>query len=1125
MFLSWQLSAQDVFPHTELSWSTISTDHFLVHYHQGTERFAKESAPFLESIYSYLSTLYSYTPDQKLSIILKDHDDYSNGAAYFYDNKIEIWVPALDFDLRGVHPWLKNVLTHELTHIFQMQVSMKWTRKIPAVYLQWLGYESERRPDVLYGYPNILVSYPISGFVVPAWFAEGTAQHNHPELKYDYWDSHRDMILRMHLLEGKPLTWEEMAVFGKTSLGNESSYNAGFSFVQYIGETYGEDKVIEIARTLGSFFRTTISGAIQDVLGKSGEEVYHDWIEKMRTHYTLRSRQIAERRTEGELIEAEGFGNAYPIFSRDGSKIYYVSNKGEDYFGLSSLVVYDRKTKDKRKIVGPVRSTISESPDGRYLYYARITPDNPHWSSISDIYRYDLKEEEEERLTYGWRAFSPTLSRDGTKLAFAVSSGGTMNIAVAELSSDAVEGGSTSTLQFPLSNYRLLTRFSNGEQVFTPAWSVDGKSIAFGFSEGHNQTVAVFHLSNAKPDSHRHPERAERRDSGSVRMTIPEADRMDPDFRQDDNVVPELLGLRGDSRNPHFSSDGNWLYFSWDQGGIFNIYRRSLHSGDIQKVTEVLGGAFYPNVDSTGSLVFARYDASGYKIAYLEPPAIQPPKIMLGTAEEMLNANSKTLTESEIRNPKSEISSFSEVPSAPARRSATHVGGKSPLPQDSASSMSPHDGPTQSTIDNSQFEIPQDSTQLLSRPYRSVFSNMSFFPLLRIDNYNESAKGLDVLKPGLYFASNEVLDKISLFGGAAVNRQLERDLFLIFQFRDALPIVSWIGLEPTLSLEIYNISRKTNTTFPLFVDKLYDIPVEIGYNLLEFDATLTQPFYSEHMTATLGYTWSRYNADLGSFFIPTVGLNPSFRNVYLIGNAFWLEGRMRDIHPTVDMAINPVGRSIRFRATYEANEYNRDLEYDVVDGILVPRYNDYRFWRWELNWNEHLRMPFERHTLNLSLRGGAITGGEADTIFHFYGGGMVGLRGYPFYSIEGTRVALAQIAYRFPLAQKLDFRLLHMYFTKLYASAFAEAGDAWTGGLDRARFRKDVGVELRLEAFSWYAYPTRFSFMAAYGLDEFERRVQGETIRYGKEWRLYFNILFDFDILEGIAERQTARMR
>ena len=101
------------------------------------------------------------------------------------DNKVEIWASSLDFDLRGTHNWLRNVVTHEFTHIVQIQTSLKLGRKFPAFYLQWLQYESERRPDVLYGYPNGIVSYPISGFSVPSWFAEGVAQYNRRELGYD----------------------------------------------------------------------------------------------------------------------------------------------------------------------------------------------------------------------------------------------------------------------------------------------------------------------------------------------------------------------------------------------------------------------------------------------------------------------------------------------------------------------------------------------------------------------------------------------------------------------------------------------------------------------------------------------------------------------------------------------------------------------------------------------------------------------------------------------------------------------------------------------------------------------------------------------------------------------------
>ena len=121
--------------------------------------------------------MYKYKPDSKTHLIIKDTDDYSNGAAYYYDNKIEIWARPLDFDLRGSHRWMQDVIAHEFTHIIQIQASMKYNRKLPGFYLQSLQYEKEKRDDVLYGYPNVIISYPIPGTADPPWFAEGTAQY------------------------------------------------------------------------------------------------------------------------------------------------------------------------------------------------------------------------------------------------------------------------------------------------------------------------------------------------------------------------------------------------------------------------------------------------------------------------------------------------------------------------------------------------------------------------------------------------------------------------------------------------------------------------------------------------------------------------------------------------------------------------------------------------------------------------------------------------------------------------------------------------------------------------------------------------------------------------------------
>ncbi|MDX1740712.1 MAG: hypothetical protein R3178_05430, partial [Rhodothermales bacterium] len=184
-----------------IDWKTIETDHFRVHFHESdggpsSERSARVVAEIAESVYHPITDLYDYEPDSKVSVILRDFEDYSNGAAYFFDNVILLWAPALNTSLRGRHNWLRNVVAHEFTHIVQVQAAMKSTRKVPFYYFQMLTYEDVRRPDVLYGYPDGIVTYPVPVVNNPAWFAEGTAQFQRRDMSYDTWDTHRDMVLR-----------------------------------------------------------------------------------------------------------------------------------------------------------------------------------------------------------------------------------------------------------------------------------------------------------------------------------------------------------------------------------------------------------------------------------------------------------------------------------------------------------------------------------------------------------------------------------------------------------------------------------------------------------------------------------------------------------------------------------------------------------------------------------------------------------------------------------------------------------------------------------------------------------------------------------------------------------------
>ncbi len=416
----------------DYNWLTIKGKHVRVHYHEEAERTARTVAKIADEVWDPITSLYQYDPGI-IDFIIKDIDDYSNGATYFFDNKIEIWASSLDFDLRGTHNWLRNVISHEFTHMVQIQSALKVSRTIPIFYLQFMNYEDKRRPDILYGFPNFIASYPVPGINVPSWFAEGTAQYMRKEFGYDDWDTHRDMILRSYALENKMLTWNQMGVFEKTSLGNESVYNSGFALTRYISQKYGEDKLRLITHKLGKLFNFTIDAAFQEVLGKNGNEIYNEWSSFLKEDYKKRIADVVSNKVAGDIICSEGFGNFLPEFSADGKKILYISNKTADYMSLSSLYLYDLETKKDKLIQNGVRSTSSFIKGSNKVVYAKLSDDNPKWTNIHDLYVYDLESEKETRLTFGLRANNPSVSNDGKKITFIYQNDGTVNLGIVDI--------------------------------------------------------------------------------------------------------------------------------------------------------------------------------------------------------------------------------------------------------------------------------------------------------------------------------------------------------------------------------------------------------------------------------------------------------------------------------------------------------------------------------------------------------------------------------------------------------------------------------------------------------------------------------------------------------------------
>jgi len=134
---------------------------------------------------------------------------------------------------------------------------------------------------------------------------------------------------------------------------------------------------------------------------------------------------------------------------------------------------------------------------------------------------------------------------------------------------------------------------------------------------------------------------------------------------------------------------------------------------------------------------------------------------------------------------------------------------------------------------------------------------------------------------------------------------------------------------------------------------------------------------------------------------------------------------------------------------------------------------------------------------------------KVDSFFHFFNGGMSGIKGYPFYGIEGTKSALIDFSVRLPIFREEHIKLGWFIMQNSVLGAVFQIGDAWREKNDQM-WKKSIGLQWRINGFSFYNYPTAIELEIHRGLTKFERVIKGDSYSYGKENRTYFKLLFDF---------------
>jgi Tol biopolymer transport system component len=385
---------------------------------------------------------------------------------------------------------------------------------------------------------------------LPLWFIEGMAEY----LSIGAYDPHTAVWLRDAALHEKLPTLED--------LNNPEffPYRFGHAFWAYVGGRWGDEAVANILHTAAGP-RTTSGGRvaagdpieiIQGVLGIEAEQLSLEWhtailaqmLRPLGDRAAEAGRRIIEPDDENEL-------NVGPVLSPDGSRIAFLSSRSR----LSiDLYIADAATgRILRKLISTaadphfdslqfISSAGAWDPTGRLFAVAAVREGKP----VLAIYNTDTGNREREiEIADVDEVFHPAWSPDGRQIAFSGLAGGYSDLWVIDVAS---------------STARKLTTDAFAD--LQPSWSPDGRRLVF-VTDRFSSSLEALEFGEYE--------------LGLLDVASARATRLST-----------FDGARHNS--PQWTRDNN-IYFIAYPEGIPDVYRVSGDGGAPHRVTHLITGA------------------------------------------------------------------------------------------------------------------------------------------------------------------------------------------------------------------------------------------------------------------------------------------------------------------------------------------------------------------------------------------------------------------------------------------------------------------------------------------------------------------------------------------------------
>ncbi|HEV2854069.1 MAG TPA: BamA/TamA family outer membrane protein [Thermoanaerobaculia bacterium] len=513
----------------QFKWQVLKTEHFDIHFYPEEEAAVREAARMAERWYDRLSSVFGREFTERKTIIL-----YADQA---------------DFQQTTVSRGLVGEGTGGFTEGLRTRVVLPFTGNF-ADTDHVLGHELVHvfQYDIIQdrrGREQGTVRSAAS-VDLPLWFVEGMAEY----LSLGRFAPQTAMYLRDGLAR------DALPDLNKLSRDPRYfPYRWGHAFWAYVGGRWGDTVV---GRLFARGARVGVEGALQEVLATDVKQFSEDWKASIRQAYgpVIENRQTPA--ALGRKLLPQGDKKTIdtyvsPVLSPDGSQFAVFSTRS--LFGFD-LYLADAKT---GQITGKLFSTEADA----------------HLDSL--------------RFLDSAGAWSP----DGSKFALAVQTRGDNELAILDVRSRRIER----QIGIP-----------EAGQLWNPAWSPDGRSIAVSGSVGGLTDLFLIDVESGRARRLTNDGYAELQpewspDGRSLAYVSDRGTGGDPASRSYSDVGIWLMDVAsGQSRqivapmpgstqiNPRFAPGGRDLYFLSDRAGVSDVYRLSIGSGELFRVTRAATG-------------------------------------------------------------------------------------------------------------------------------------------------------------------------------------------------------------------------------------------------------------------------------------------------------------------------------------------------------------------------------------------------------------------------------------------------------------------------------------------------------------------------------------------------------